>query len=76
MNTNENTTLHTNNCADKVAVKREGANLVSLDGTRKFVPYGEPEWAWWIEVKPDGSEIPGLWEYWDTEGAVVRMTES
>ena len=50
-----------------------GDSLVSSDGSRRFVVYGEPEWDWWVEVAPDGSELPGMWEFWDDEGLAVCM---
>lgn len=58
---------------DEVPAVRDGERLVSADGTRHFAVYGEPEWAWWVEVAPDGSELPGLWEFWDDEGIAVCM---
>lgn len=58
---------------EEVASMRDGADLVSRDGERRFVPYGDIEWAWWVEVAPDGSELPGLWEFWEDEGLAVCM---
>jgi len=58
---------------DEVPVVRDEMNLINYDGSRRFVPYGEPEWAWWVEVSPDGSELPGLWEYWEEEGVAACM---
>lgn len=58
---------------ERVEVMRDGAGLVSAHGRRRFVPYGDIEWAWWIEVTPDGGELRGLWEFWDEEGVVIYM---
>lgn len=58
---------------EKVSVVREGDDLLSIDGLRRFLPYGEPEWAWWVEVTTDGKELPGLWEFWEEEGLAVCM---
>ena len=58
---------------ERVEVMRDGAGLVSAHGGRRFVPYGDIEWAWWIEVTPDGEELCGLWEFWDDEGVLVCM---
>lgn len=58
---------------EEVHVVRIGNELLSTDGGRRFVPYGEMEWAWWVEVTPDGKELRGLWEFWDEEGVAVCM---
>lgn len=58
---------------ERVEVTRDGADLVSAHGGRRFVSHGDIEWAWWIEVAPDGGELRGLWEFWDDEGVVVCM---
>lgn len=58
---------------ERVEVMRDGADLVSADGGRRFVSYGDIEWAWWIEVTPDGGDLRGLWELWDDEGVLVCM---
>ena len=58
---------------EEVAAVRDGAGLVSRDGERRFAPYGDIVWAWWVEVAPDGSELPGLWEFWEDEGLAVCM---
>ena len=55
-----------------VRVVRDGTGLVSHDGLRRFVPYGDVEWAWWVEVGPGGEELPGLWEL--REDALVVRT--
>lgn len=53
-------------------VTRDNQDLVNVDGSRRFVVYGDPEWGWWIEIASDGAEIPGLWEYLEDEEKVVR----
>lgn len=58
---------------EEVDVVCRGDSLVSSDGSRRFVVYGEPEWDWWVEVAPDGSELPGMWEFWDDGGLAVCM---
>lgn len=58
---------------EEVAVVCDGVDLVSSDGTRRFIPYGEIEWAWWVEIGPDGTELPGLWEFWEDEGIAACM---
>lgn len=55
---------------EEVAVNRDDRELVSVDGLRRFVVYGEPEWGWWVE-SADGSEFCGLWEFWEEEGLAV-----
>lgn len=57
---------------EAVCVKRDDSDLVSVDASRRFAVYGDPEWGWWIEIASDGAEIPGLWEYLDDEEKVVR----
>lgn len=58
---------------EEVAVVCDGVDLVSSDGARRFIPYGEIEWAWWVEIGPDGAQLPGLWEYWEDEGVAACM---
>lgn len=58
---------------DEVPALRDGDGIVSRDGSRRFVPYGEAEGGWWVEVTEDGTELPGLWEFWDDEGLAVCM---
>ncbi len=58
---------------EEVAVVCDGVDLVSSDGTRRFIPYGEIEWAGWVEIGPDGTELPGLWEFWEDEGIAACM---
>lgn len=58
-----------------VSVKRDGRDLVSIDGSRRFVVYGDIEWGWWIEVLSDGTEVPGLWEFDGNDRLVVRACE-
>ena len=55
-----------------VCVVWDGAGLVSRDGLRRFSPYGDVEWAWWVEVGSDGEELSGLWELQDN-ALVVRV---
>lgn len=59
---------------DEVTVRRDGEKLVTVDGSRQFAVYGEPEWAWWVEVSANGEELPGLWEHRE-DGAVVCTCE-
>lgn len=56
---------------ERVEVIRNGEGFVSIDGKRWFAPYGDAEWAWWIEVAPNGEELHGLWEFWEDEGVVA-----
>lgn len=58
---------------EKVPVICKGNDLFSCDEQRRFVPYGELEWDWWVEIAADGTELPGLWEFWDEEGLAVCM---
>lgn len=55
-----------------ISVIRNGQDLVSVDGSRRFVVYGDPEWGWWIEIASDGTEVPGLWEYVADENKIFR----
>lgn len=64
---------HAIRLGEEVAVRRDGQGLASVDGSRRFSAYGEPEWGWWVEVAEDGSELRGLWEFWDEDGLAVRM---
>ena len=54
-----------------VPVKADGRNLMSRDGSRRFCPYGDDEWGWWVEVTSDGEELPGLWEYEEESDVIV-----
>lgn len=56
---------------DVLRVEREGDSLVTLDGRRRFAPYGDAEWAWWTETDPLGSEALGLWEFQEEDGLAV-----
>lgn len=58
---------------ERVEVMKDGTDLVSTHGARRFVPYGDIKWAWWIEVTSDGGGLSGLWEFWDDEGVVICM---
>lgn len=45
---------------EAVPVLPNGQSLLSEDAARRFVTYGELAWSWWVEVAPDGTELPGL----------------
>lgn len=56
---------------EEVPAVRDGVNLISRDGRRRFVPCGDIEWAWWVELDSYGNELPGFWEFWDEDGLAV-----
>lgn len=56
---------------ETVPVEKSGRDLLSRDGSRRFCPYGDDEWGWWVEVTSDGEELPGLWEHEEEAGVVV-----
>lgn len=47
------------------------AVLREANGTRRWVPIGEPEEDWWAALSESGERLPGDWEYDRDAGTVV-----
>lgn len=59
-----------------VSPRRENPSLAheltTADGTRRWVPSGDPIENWWTELAPDGSALPGEWEYDSDNKTLMR----